>query len=416
MEEKQILACFRTIRDKAQQEYELQIGISSTSESQFFIKSSIIHFIFPTCAAGDVEGLRVLLERIGCVDETDHAGQTALHHAVLARSLECCKFLCEEFGSSLNIIDNHGFTPLEIANRCSFSEIYNYLINHRSLPCTPLIPKKNSERRTNRSNTTRIITMQVKSSELVYGEEMGKGCFGVVYKGRWRCLPVAIKKIRVECQDSLQDLLQDAVFMLNLRPHPNIVSLLGVCFEPSNYAIIMEYLACGSLDKVLEDPSEFNEVDKILQTLVDVALGMAHLHSEGILHRDLAARNVLLTNEIPRRAKIADFGFSKINKHDGGSARWLAPECILHNAFSVYSDTWSYGILCYEITSKEPPHKGTPIDQLLPLLARAVVPTMPVGAPKVLKKLVKSCWNLQPRDRPTFQKIIGLFIESGISL
>eukprot|EP01126_Amoeba_proteus_P049342 TRINITY_DN5768_c0_g1_i1.p1 TRINITY_DN5768_c0_g1~~TRINITY_DN5768_c0_g1_i1.p1 ORF type:complete len:356 (+),score=65.76 TRINITY_DN5768_c0_g1_i1:148-1215(+) len=83
MEEKQILACFRTIRDKAQQEYELQIGISSTSESQFFIKSSIIHFIFPTCAAGDVEGLRVLLERIGCVDETDHAGQTALHHAVL---------------------------------------------------------------------------------------------------------------------------------------------------------------------------------------------------------------------------------------------------------------------------------------------------------------------------------------------
>jgi serine/threonine protein kinase len=51
----------------------------------------------------------------------------------------------------------------------------------------------------------------------------------------------------------------------------------------------------------------------MLQILLDVSLGMAHLHREGMIHRDLAARNVLLTNERPRRAKISDFGFAKVN-------------------------------------------------------------------------------------------------------
>lgn len=50
----------------------------------------------------------------------------------------------------------------------------------------------------------------------------------------------------------------------------------------------------------------------MVHILLDVSLGMAHLHKEGMIHRDLAARNVLLTNERPRRAKISDFGFAKV--------------------------------------------------------------------------------------------------------
>lgn len=125
--------------------------------------------------------------------------------------------------------------------------------------------------------------MAVRSSELVYGEQLGQGSFGVVFKGKWRYVPVAIKNVRVTRNDYLEDLLQEALLMLELRsffffrrviicyvlrlipirPHPNVVSLLGVCTEPSHYAIITEYLVGGSLDKALENPTELSTMEEV---------------------------------------------------------------------------------------------------------------------------------------------------------
>lgn len=59
--------------------------------------------------------------------------------------------------------------------------------------------------------------MAVRSSELVYGEQLGNGSFGVVFKGKWRYVPVAIKNVRVTRSDYLEDLLQEALLMLELR-------------------------------------------------------------------------------------------------------------------------------------------------------------------------------------------------------
>lgn len=52
----------------------------------------------------------------------------------------------------------------------------------------------------------------------------------------------------------------------------------------------------------------------IVDTALDVARAMAHLHTHNILHSDLKARNVLLRGDAqdPRGfiAKVADFGLS----------------------------------------------------------------------------------------------------------
>ncbi len=58
------------------------------------------------------------------------------------------------------------------------------------------------------------------------------------------------------------------------------------------------------------------DMAKVLETALDVARAMVHLHSENIVHSDLKARNVLLKSgggEGSARdfvAKVADFGLS----------------------------------------------------------------------------------------------------------
>ena len=61
------------------------------------------------------------------------------------------------------------------------------------------------------------------------------------------------------------------------------------------------------------------------QILVDVGLGLLHLHSQRppIIHRDLTANNVLLTDHLT--AKIADLGVARILNFPPGAALTMAP-------------------------------------------------------------------------------------------
>ena len=66
-----------------------------------------------------------------------------------------------------------------------------------------------------------------------------------------------------------------------------------------------------------------------LPIALDIANGMAYLHSKNVIHRDLKPSNILLTQG--NRAKVADFGMSVANTGqdltaETGTYRWMAPE------------------------------------------------------------------------------------------
>ena len=83
---------------------------------------------------------------------------------------------------------------------------------------------------------------------------------------------------------------------------------------------------------------------------------MEYLGSRKCIHRDLAARNILVAKDYI--IKIADFGLARdvqINdyyrkKGEGFlPVRWMAPESLLENRFSVKSDVWSFSVLIWVI-------------------------------------------------------------------
>lgn len=143
--------------------------------------------------------------------------------------------------------------------------------------------------------------------------------------------------------------------------HPNIVMFLGACTKQPNFAIVLQYCARGSLWSTIQNldiPISWEDRRKFA---LDTARGVNYLHtcSPPIIHRDLKSLNLLLDDSY--KVKLADFGWTKglENYMTGkiGTYQWMAPEVIASQKYSQKADVFSYGIILWEIASREPPFK-----------------------------------------------------------
>jgi serine/threonine protein kinase len=184
----------------------------------------------------------------------------------------------------------------------------------------PLLTKQSSEASFKKPPPLRS-RWEIDAAELQLGRELGRGAFGVVFKARWRQQDVAVKQIQYSniTPLELESFKREAELMMDLRPHKNIVCLLGVCADPGvPLCIVTEYVEGGSLESLLRSQQQLNW-PMILHICQGICAGMFHLHEEAILHRDLAARNILLEPMTSARGGtaqrwtplITDFGLSK---------------------------------------------------------------------------------------------------------
>jgi len=81
-------------------------------------------------------------------------------------------------------------------------------------------------------------------------EKLGSGAFGVVWKGNWRKMDVAVKEIKPDRIGSvdMKAFLSEAEIMMNMISHQNVVLMMGVCQEP--LCIVTEFCEKGSLESL----------------------------------------------------------------------------------------------------------------------------------------------------------------------
>ncbi|XP_017077953.1 ALK tyrosine kinase receptor [Drosophila eugracilis] len=267
---------------------------------------------------------------------------------------------------------------------------------------------------------------QVARDSLQLVNALGKGAFGEVYMALYRHrdgdaveMGVAVKTLREDPKrEKEEDFLKEAAIMAKFN-HPNMVHLIGVCFDRQPYYIVLELLAGGDLQKFLrenrntpERPSLLTMKD-LLFCALDVAKGCRYMESKRFIHRDIAARNCLLSSKGPGRVvKIADFGMSRdIYRSDyyrkGGKAmlpiKWMPPEAFLDGIFTSKTDVWSFGILLWEVFSLgRSPYPGQHNTQVMELVVRGGRLGSPTECPVSIYKVMADCWNPTPEDRPTF--------------
>ncbi|CAL4910936.1 unnamed protein product [Urochloa decumbens] len=208
-----------------------------------------------------------------------------------------------------------------------------------------------------------LSTLRVATGDFAECKMLGKGGFGMVYKG---VLPggqdVAVKRLCQTSRQGIGELKSELVLVAKLH-HKNLVRLIGICLQEPEKILVYEYMPNRSLDTILFDPERHNVLDwgKRFKIINGVARGLQYLHEDSqlkIVHRDLKASNILLdSNYVP---KISDFGLAKIFGGDQskyvthrvtGTYGYMAPEYAMRGLYSTKSDVFSFGVLVLEIVT-----------------------------------------------------------------
>lgn len=143
------------------------------------------------------------------------------------------------------------------------------------------------------------------------------------------------------------------------------------------------------------------------------ARGMNYLHCghPAVLHRDLKSANILLDDSY--NAKVCDFGLSRLKAKERsmtgncGTVQWMAPEILANQHYAEPADVYSYGIILWELLSRECPYgEMSPIQCALAVLNQDLRPTIPEWCPPAFGALIKKCIDKDPNARPTFENIL----------
>ncbi|VDK70940.1 unnamed protein product [Onchocerca ochengi] len=261
-------------------------------------------------------------------------------------------------------------------------------------------------------------------TDVDFQEAIGSGSFGKVYKGTYRGKTVAIKRYRAVAFGSKSEvnMFCREVSILSKLQHPNVINFVGACLEdPSQFAIITEFLVNGSLFSLLHEQKRVLEMALRLNIGIDVARGMRYLHElaqQPVIHRDLNSHNILLHED--GHAVVADFGESRfMAQHDDenmtkqpGNLRWMAPEIFTQcSRYDRKADVFSYALCIWELHAAE-----LPFAHLKPAAAAAEMaykrgrPPLPphptVQFPAHILYMITSAWHHDPKSRPAFADIL----------
>ena len=113
---------------------------------------------------------------------------------------------------------------------------------------------------------------------------------------------------------------------------------------------------------------------------------------------------------------MADFGLSRdasvkdYYRRNAASApipvRWMAIETLEMDVSTIRSESWSFGVVLYEIFSLgRRPYTGLSNNEILDHIDSGSRLKKPAKCPKKIYTMMKLCWQRDPERRPQFDQM-----------
>lgn len=270
---------------------------------------------------------------------------------------------------------------------------------------------------------------------------LGKGGFGVVYKGTFPDgTMVAVKRMEaaVMSNKGLKE-FQSEISVLSKVRHRNLVELKGYCAHRNERLLVYEYMAQGTLAQHLFEYQAMGvrplEWTRRLSIALDVARGLEYLHGlahKSFIHRDLKPSNILLDDKYA--AKVSDFGLVKLAPENNfsvetrlaGTFGYLAPEYAVTGRVTTKADVFSFGVVLMEMMTGRRALDETEAEENMHLVtwfrrtntspetfARCIDPTITMTEEtlkslNVVSDLALQCTAREPYQRPDMGHAVNI--------
>lgn len=210
-----------------------------------------------------------------------------------------------------------------------------------------------------------------------------------------------------------QSFLRDFNDLLEIRGHQCFLYFLGVCQTPDWFYLIFEQvektLKSFLLDARMTAGDKYSSVSEeyILNLIGELCMAMEYLEKNKIIHKNINSYNVRVNQD--DECKLIFFGPTHFVESSKAvdTSRWQAPEVLKsHFNHSSKSDVWSFAILMWECCSLgATPYGNIANTDLLPRIRNGARPEQVRFIFDDLYQLLLNCWELDAKERPTFEEI-----------
>ncbi|GMR48238.1 hypothetical protein PMAYCL1PPCAC_18433 [Pristionchus mayeri] len=207
---------------------------------------------------------------------------------------------------------------------------------------------------------------------------IGRGGYGVVYRGEWKQTQVAVKRLSVHSKKSkgdsqreeaerLKQSLQELNALAMFR-HDNILPVYGYSLDGPEPCLVYQFMANGSLDDRLQCKKGAPPLSWKQKSIIAKGSAMAlhFLHTiarRPLIHGDVKTANILLDRHL--EPKLGDFGLSRegaaeaeldekavfFASHIKGTLAYLPPEFISSKILSTKLDVYAFGVVLLEMAT-----------------------------------------------------------------
>jgi eukaryotic-like serine/threonine-protein kinase len=187
--------------------------------------------------------------------------------------------------------------------------------------------------------------------------------------------------------------------------------------------LLMEYVEGDNLKDIYarHDPVL---LENVAQIIIDMSLGLQHIHESGFMHLDFKPENVLVTRN--GKVRVADFDLAQpipqkpkqMSKKNPGTPAYMAPEQLQGQPISNRVDIFSFGVTAYELLTSQKPFPGeTPAQILSKQLNRSdfVTPRQyNEDLPVALEKVILRCIETEPERRYPFMGVMVRELQAAL--
>jgi serine/threonine protein kinase len=277
-----------------------------------------------------------------------------------------------------------------------------------------------------------------------FTKPIGNGLDGIVYPGTRKTngRKVVVKLIHYNDEDAAKQSKEVLMHRECAKDNPFVVELIDAyyCLFPYKND---EYDLCPTCILVLEQldeslhtlvckPDDY-PVEQIMTIILQIAQGLANIHSKSLYHGDIKLENVMIKDS--GDVKIIDFGFCGSlfqNLWRRHTPLYCSPEIAhrnlhthmsasLHKYNEQKADMWSLGVIMYTLLFKSVPFtsnsgkykSSADVYSLYFKIEKGVFTRPPKydQTPEPIRQLLESLLNIDPLERKSADETVEIILE-----